>query len=517
MSLLHRRGALLLGLLVVGWGLLAVFFASHFNSLYDDAYIFFRYADNIVGGCGVRYSCGQAPVEGFSSPLYLVLLVLGRLATPDLESLSQLLGLLAMAGVIALAAITPLQPRYRLERWSESVVLGGATVLFLGLDGYLLSNAVNGMETALATLIVTTVLLASSGTGTVRLQAMLMLAVLVRPECLLFLVAAPMLPQGRRLRFYLPLASILLMLVGARLMLFGEWLPNTYFAKSGGTWIHARLGAAYVFGIVREYPVILLAPLALLHRRARPPAAAFLVVTLLWFGFFLRSGGDHFGYYRLAAPLLPGLVFLGLFGAGAAVDRLWRATPGSRGALRWVGLVTVWVTLVVWTGARHGLPSAHGFRNVQRWARIGRFLRVRFPGARVAVVPIGAIGYTSKLEIIDLVGLVHAPIAKAGLSVPPAMLRRRWLGHERHDTDWVLAQRPDVIVMATKCRLRPWRRLAETRAGFYAEWLLLRRIKQGRAGYRLFDAEVRPGLHCEMFVRSGWRAGHAVGGGVDRE
>ena len=43
----------------------------------DDAYIFFRYAENIVQGYGIVWNQGESPVEGFSSPLWLLILVLG--------------------------------------------------------------------------------------------------------------------------------------------------------------------------------------------------------------------------------------------------------------------------------------------------------------------------------------------------------------------------------------------------------------------------------------------------------
>lgn len=43
--------------------------------------------------------------------------------------------------------------------------------------------------------------------------------------------------------------------------------------------------------------------------------------------------------------------------------------------------------------------------------------------------------------------------------------------------------------------------LAEASAGFYADWLLLREIKAGRAPYRVRDAEILPGDHILMFER----------------
>ena len=64
-----------------------LFLAGHSYALYDDAYIYFTYADHVVGGCGLRFRCDEAPVEGFTSPAYQLILVAAR---PKLASYSSL-------------------------------------------------------------------------------------------------------------------------------------------------------------------------------------------------------------------------------------------------------------------------------------------------------------------------------------------------------------------------------------------------------------------------------------------
>ena len=44
----------------------------------DDAFIFFRYAQNWANGAGPVWNIGDVPVEGFSSPLWLYLLTLAH-------------------------------------------------------------------------------------------------------------------------------------------------------------------------------------------------------------------------------------------------------------------------------------------------------------------------------------------------------------------------------------------------------------------------------------------------------
>ena len=64
-----------LGATVFALASLAWFVREHAYSLYDDAFIYLRFVHPVKAGCGLRWNCNAAPVEGFSGPLYLALLV----------------------------------------------------------------------------------------------------------------------------------------------------------------------------------------------------------------------------------------------------------------------------------------------------------------------------------------------------------------------------------------------------------------------------------------------------------
>ena len=61
----------------------------------DDAYITYRYAANVIDGHGPVFNPGTEPVEGFSSPLWLLLLSLGALilGIPSYISVGMAMGL----------------------------------------------------------------------------------------------------------------------------------------------------------------------------------------------------------------------------------------------------------------------------------------------------------------------------------------------------------------------------------------------------------------------------------------
>ncbi|MCB9870751.1 MAG: hypothetical protein H6837_12905 [Planctomycetes bacterium] len=68
----------------------------------DDAFIFFRYAENWVEGHGLRFNAGEAAVEGYSSFLWVALLAAGHLCNLDTVVWSLILGYACAAGTLVL-------------------------------------------------------------------------------------------------------------------------------------------------------------------------------------------------------------------------------------------------------------------------------------------------------------------------------------------------------------------------------------------------------------------------------
>ncbi|MEO6953605.1 MAG: hypothetical protein ABI321_17520 [Polyangia bacterium] len=456
----------------VGW-----FAAQHAGSLYDDAYIYFRYVDSLARGCGLRFNCADPPVEGFSSPLYLALLWVLHALGGALDELALTIGTLALALAIFVAAVIA-------RRATRSSLVALGVTLVLCADHDLLLNAVTGLETGLAICAVT--LLAWSALGSGRgFSALVLVALDCRPEAAVFAATALLDARFRRARVLAVIAGGLALLTLWRWVSFHDVLPNTYWAKAGGTLTHARLGLSYLGEAVITFPALFFAPLVLFARDLRPRATPLLVGAALWSLSMLRTGGDHFQYARLLAPLVPAATAFAAIGLCALA--------------RDVSATALLCASALWTFHAHAIPPQHGFDNVRRWQRVGEWLAARHPGASVATVPIGAISYFSGARVIDLVGLTVRDIAHSGSSVPEEQLSRQWLGHERHDTAWVLQQEPDLVVM-TKWRATPWT-LAEAKAGFWAELLLLREVKSGRAPYDVVDAELEPGVHWLVLQR----------------
>lgn len=106
----------------------------------DDAYIHYRFADNLAHERGFAFNPGE-PTPGSTSPLWVVLLAAGELAGFDPILTSKVLGAFAF---VACAWLT-----WRLARdLTGSPVFAGLAGVLVALSGRLAWSALSGMETA---------------------------------------------------------------------------------------------------------------------------------------------------------------------------------------------------------------------------------------------------------------------------------------------------------------------------------------------------------------------------------
>ena len=88
--------------------------------LIDDTYIFLRYARNLADGNGPVFNVGER-VEGFSSPLWTILLGLAGFLGADLEMAARVLGLSCGTGVVAILTYS-IYRRTNLRRFDTAIL-----------------------------------------------------------------------------------------------------------------------------------------------------------------------------------------------------------------------------------------------------------------------------------------------------------------------------------------------------------------------------------------------------------
>ncbi|MEL6181551.1 MAG: hypothetical protein AAFS10_21515, partial [Myxococcota bacterium] len=284
----------------VGWGIAATILAlhaHHFDFINDDAFISFRYADNLVQHGELTYNVGER-VEGYTNFLW-TLIIAGVLALGgDPVVWSKILGVLCSIATLTLLVLFTHRGLGALDdRVSERSPLWACLApMLLAINPAFACWSEGGLETALFTLWITAALLRytierSHEDAFPWSGALLALAAMTRPEGVLVwgllglhrlgwqaLVERTTLPQRDAWIWGALFVGIYLPYWLWRTWYYGYPLPNTYYAKGDQPlW---GLGWLYVSSFVTECHVWVVLPLMALPWR-RPGSAALQTMALV--------------------------------------------------------------------------------------------------------------------------------------------------------------------------------------------------------------------------------------------
>jgi hypothetical protein len=432
----------------------------------DDAAITFAYVRSIATGLGPVLQAGADPVEGYSNPAWLALLVVGHklnlfdhgtlFGIPDVVAFPKLLALIACA--VLYAAF------YRvakvLTRWpvTVTIVAGAITAsipsfviwCFSGLENSLLAAAVGWLAACIATAVAGDRLLTTRTALICGLVAAV--AGLTRPDGMIYVLAYPLAvlllvraPRADKLRpvavgiaaFAVPLGAFLLW----RYATFGELVPNTAIAKAQG--LPDLIGIARPLGLVvftGVAPALLGAVLVAIVLRRKAGNTSGLQALLITFGLavlaYVILEGDWMGQYRFATPIwATGALIIAVAGAQVL------AGADTREQRR------VWIAsgLTIAVAAPVLAHSALTFRadptvpmcavaSYAGWTPNEYATTLGLDDATIATPDIGGTALVSTLRIIDLGGLADAELA------------RRWAAGDASGLrDDVFAARPEFI------------------------------------------------------------------------
>jgi hypothetical protein len=420
-----------------------------YNFVCDDTFITLRYARNLADGHGLVFNLTER-VEGFSSPLWTILLAGLRVLGSDPLFAARLLGI--VAGLVTLILTYRLGLAASLSPFAS---LLAPTVL--AANGSFACWAASGMEAPVyVCLIVASFLFVYTGSLLGGILSTVAL-IFVRPEAvvpfLLLTVAQFLLnPAGRGkcMRIWFGACGIgFLVLFMSRFLYFGDWLPNTYYTKVGGGLHSIARGLNYLGDYAGDHEglVLLCLPVVygLLVNSVRVRFLA-LGVLCLWFTTVVE-GGDGQPMYRFALSALP---LLAVLDARLVADVCRVAAPHFASRLRLrlaIGvLVLLWLTVHVTTpmiGTYYDRYKYHKDVEVPQWTAVGKWLKENArEGESLAAVPIGAVSYYSELTAVDMMGLTDEHIGHRRM---PHM-GEGWAGHEKHDGQYVLGRRPTYLL-----------------------------------------------------------------------
>ena len=313
--------------------------------LCDDAFISFRYTRNLLEGHGLVFNPGEY-VEGYTNFLWILeLAAIWGIFGLRPEHAAPWLSVAYTVGAIAamlwwVARLPSLQNRGLVGWMALGLVCSSATFAVWTSGG--------GLETRqftffIVTAVVCLCLYRYSHWGLLIASLSLAAAALTRPEGLMLAAccfgwfAVQRLATGQRNLFKLarsmiPLVAPFALLIAAHFLFryayYGEWLPNTYYAKHVRPWYES--GFRYLTAAALETGLYLLLPLAFAAlrthwRKDRNGAYALaLLCVVVHMAYLLPIGGDLFEYRPLdfywpllAVPAAEGIALLGSSVAGS--------------------------------------------------------------------------------------------------------------------------------------------------------------------------------------------------------
>jgi hypothetical protein len=430
--------------LALGLALVALHTGFFGSWLVDDAGITFAYARTLAAGHGFTAQPGTPPVEGFSNPLW-TLVVAGLYAVKafHLPWTSKIVSLLFTAAPFWLIW------RDLRDRTGSSLLLA-LPLVFLASNTAFVVWTTSGLENALlaalaATICTITIRRVDQGGDARRLDilagAVAALMALTRPDALVYLGIHPLATAvalamaghsavSRTIRSWLATAGGFVPLFGGyllfRVLYFGAWAPNTYYAK-------AKPSVANLFDVGKLLDLVEAgvgdvlwlalaagaATLLLLAWRRRLTAATLVRTAYLATAaaVYLLMPRDWMGEFRFATPFF---VFLPWWMAGLAADAGATLTlrPAARLAAAAAGIVIA-AQFAVIAAARSTvfrdtptLPLAvvqeFGAEGFDRLAAV-------LPDRRASLLTpdLGGVLLDSELRIYDLAGLCDREIARA--------------------------------------------------------------------------------------------------------
>lgn len=471
--------------------------------LCDDAFISFRYVRNLLEGHGLVFNPGEY-VEGYSNFLWVLeLAALWGVLGIRPEQAAPWLSVACTAGTLAaMLWWVAGTPGLRHRGWVAWMALG----LVCSSATFAVWTSGGGLETRQFTFFVVLAVVCLSLyrhrlQGLVAASFSLAAAAYTRPEgpliaacCFGWFVVQRMvetdrLRLDRRLvRELAYLVAPFVVLVAAhfvfRYAYYGEWLPNTYYAKHVRAWYEA--GFRYLWAAALETGLYLLLPLAFVALRARWKTQHDLVYALPLLCIFphmayvMRIGGDLFEYRPLdfywpllAVPAAVGIVWVGDRIRSCLRRPMGRGIPGVTLALFFAVVFYASVLqnsyLYIWAkinqpilntvvnlswlapgvqplnaivsdlvpgltrqlvGRRVSAHSRFADRQIRDWSPYEQMDRDALPDD--ALTAMSAIGiapyYVSALAIVDIRGLTDATVARHPVEIEN---RHRRIAHDR--------------------------------------------------------------------------------------
>jgi arabinofuranosyltransferase len=414
----------------------------------DDAYISYRYAQNLLDGHGLVYNVGER-VEGYSNFLYVLIVAAGLfffnnayIVATVINCCCILLSLIIFSSYIA--------RRFSLiHGFSASLLFATLPQLWLWTSSGMEPVMVMLTQLMLWICVEKIVIDESSKTARYLLWLLMLVSVLLRADGFIppFLCCAYLFIKDRKK----PATSSLIFLISViagyvlwRYNYYGYPLPNTYYVKITGSLVQRLYGAKHQLELLCEssfmvYGCLLIGGIALslfsISKSTKVRLSDYISFDIFfiigWLGYWSYIGGDV--YQERFLIVLPPLIIAFFFQSFFKLIK-------SKKLIFVICCVGVFFQIkLINNDLRFAYGITHWEPKYDFWIDLGEFLKAKYPNKKLAIDGAGKVPFFSALPIIDMLGINdlvigHKPTTFGGLP-----------GHDKTDPDYVFSRRPHLI------------------------------------------------------------------------
>lgn len=456
------------------------------NFTQDDAFISYRYAQNLIEGKGLVFNEGER-VEGYTNFLWIILLSFFAGLGLDMIVLSKILGIaFGCATLVLLHQIS--RPFFSERDWLLAL---GPSVLLTASSAFPYWS-VSGLESAFFVAMVLLSVYSYLRDSPVW-PMWCALTVLVRPEGalifgLLFGHAvisrkARLVESSLRLGLF---ALLLLPFAIFKVLYYGNVLPNPFYAKTGLSLDYVRSGLEYSWLFLRHYGLwgLLYVLPVLSYRSLRSRERLLMLLVYAYTLYVIVIGGDVLKVHRFFLPILP-LLYLLFFLCLRAVTVRFR-TRIIRNTLVVASLLPPVLFFLVphrWIYETRAVEKGL----VEKMKFFAGYLEKSYgDGFSIAVTTIGSISYHlgTDVRVIDMLGLTDKYVSQHPEQITGIIVTWK---ERKYNSQYVLSQEPDFILFSTNYKpSAPAERALLLNSEFRQNYCVVPMVKEGTIFYPIF-------------------------------
>jgi hypothetical protein len=431
--MIHKRIFQINAILIIIFGFLITFLNKNF--LLDDALIYYRYIRNFLDGNGLVYNIGER-FNALTSPAYVYISILFSLITREVETTQLVINCITIISSGILISVIFYQLKKDLLAFISSIIFITTRYFYTTF----------GLETNMFIFFSLLCIFLYFNKRPYLLSLFSALLILTRGEGIFLVVilwSLILYQSGTRykLKYFLIIASILLLNFGFNYFYYGDFLPHTFTAKidqgSSGLWgvkFSFLLDSNFLYHIAFNNQaffilfILVLLLIGLVNHWSEEFSLILLLYCLLITVFHLAFNIQSYHWYY-AIHFLTLVVFIG-YGVNDTISYISQKYKSA--LLRTCLVILIFIYPALTQVELFRLLSHEGPN--QNYKIIGEWINGNTPeNCKVTCLEIGHIGWFSKRYIVDLVGLINPSISDA-------------LG--KHDYEkWYVMYKPEYLVV----------------------------------------------------------------------